>query len=451
MFQHKLAACAVAMAFGVPAIAAANDSTEMEKIRAEIQQMRESYEARIQSLEAKLKETGVVADRAEESAQRAETTAAKAATSPSSANAFNPEMALILQGAYRDQKNIENRHITGFLPTAEAPTNTRGFSADASEFSIAANVDTWLRGYANLVFAGGAVEVEEAYFQTLGLDYGITLKGGRFRSGIGYQNELHPHAWDFADNNLMYHALFGEGALQDGVQIKWVAPTDLLVELGAEFGRGSELNNANYNGASSMNAFAHVGGDFGASHAWRAGISFLHSKVDKRTFEGTDVNDVALAGDFSGRSRTWLADFVYKWAPNGNAQHRNFKLVGEYFHREENGNLNIDAVEGNYQSAQSGWYVQGLYQFMLRWRVGLRYDQLYRDKANWNGNDIGTVVKELADYDPRRTTVALEFNPSEFSRFRLQYAHDQSMQGIKDDQITLQYILSLGAHGAHRF
>jgi hypothetical protein len=452
MLQRKLAACAVAFAFTLPAVAMANDSAEMEKIRAEIQQMRESYEARIQTLEAKLKETGVVADRAEESAQRAETTATKAATPPSSPNAFNPEMALILQGAYKDQKNIENRHITGFLSNAGAPSNTRGFSADASEFSVASNVDTWLRGFANIVFVDGAAEVEEAYFQTLGLGYGISLKGGRFRSGIGYQNELHPHAWDFADNNLMYHALFGEGAIQDGVQIKWLAPTELMVELGAEFGRGAAVNNANYNGASSINAFAHVGGDFGASHAWRAGISFLHSKVDKRTFDGTDINTTPLTADFRGRSRIWLADFIYKWAPNGNAQQRNFKLVGEYFHREEKGNLNVaDLSDGAYQSTQSGWYVQGLYQFMPRWRVGLRYDQLYSGTANWQGNDIGAVISELANYDPHRSTAALEFNPSEFSRFRLQYAHDQSMQGIKDDQITLQYILSLGAHGAHRF
>ena len=28
------------------------------------------------------------------------------------------------------------------------------------------------------------------------------MKGGRFLSGIGYQNEIHPHAWDFADAPL---------------------------------------------------------------------------------------------------------------------------------------------------------------------------------------------------------------------------------------------------------
>ncbi len=460
MFKPKLTACAVALACAFPAWASANDSDEMEKLRAEIQQMKQSYESRIQSLESKLQDAGLTASRAEESAQRAENTANQAAARP---NAFNPETSLILQGAYRNQKDIPNRHLTGFLPTAEAPGNTRGFSIDASELSLAANVDSWLRGYANIVYANGAAEVEEAYFQTLALGNGITLKGGRFRSGIGYQNELHPHAWDFADNNLMYQALFGEGALQEGVQVKWLAPTDLMVELGAEAGRGVAVNNANFNGAGSVNLFAHIGGDVGTDHAWRTGLSLLHAKVDRRTFDGNDISGAPLTGDFSGRSRTWIADFIYKWAPNGNVSRTNATVQGEYFRRAEHGDLTCtdsDAatpslctagLSSRYQSSQSGFYLQGVYQFMPHWRAGLRYDKLYRNNADWQGADIGTVVAELADYDPHRTTAMLDFSPSEFSRFRLQYAYDQSMQNVTDHQITLQYILTLGAHGAHRF
>jgi hypothetical protein len=45
-----------------------------------------------------------------------------------------------------------------------------------------------------------------------------------------------------------------------------------------------------------------------------------------------------------------------------------------------------------------------------------------------------------------------DYSPSEFSRFRLQYARDQSRpDGVKDNQLFLQYILSMGAHGAHKF
>ena len=34
---------------------------------------------------------------------------------------------------------------------------------------------------------------------------------------------------------------------------------------------------------------------------------------------------------------------------------------------------------------------------------------------------------------------------------RLQVARDQSRNGEADNQVWLQYIMSLGAHGAHKF
>lgn len=463
MFKRNTLACAVACVCLHSALANANDSNELESIRAEIQQMKQNYESRIQTLENKLLDAGAAVNRAEESAQRAETAAVQASSRPVSANAFNPEISLILQGAYNHKKDIPKRHITGFMPVA-APSSTSGFSVDATELSMAANVDTWLRAYANIVYVGGAAEVEEAYFQTLGLDHGLTIKGGRFRSGVGYQNEMHPHAWDFADNNLMYQTLFGEGALQEGVQLKWLAPTDWLVELGAEAGRGAAINNYAANGAGSVNLFAHVGGDIGVEHAWRAGLSLMHARVKARTFSANDLAAVPVSGDLTGKSHIWLADFVYKWSPNGNPTYNNFKLQGEYFHRTEDGALNCAATDGlggslcdaaggtgAYKTAQSGWYAQAVYQLVPRWRAGLRYDQLYRDQADWQGANLGSTIREFANYDPRRTTAMLDFNPSEFSRFRLQYAHDQSMQSVTDDQVTLQYILSLGAHGAHNF
>ena len=42
-------------------------------------------------------------------------------------------------------------------------------------------------------------------------------------------------------------------------------------------------------------------------------------------------------------------------------------------------------------------------------------------------------------------------SPSEFSRVRLQFAQDRSRQGLADNQILLQYQMSLGAHGAHSY
>jgi hypothetical protein len=45
----------------------------------------------------------------------------------------------------------------------------------------------------------------------------------------------------------------------------------------------------------------------------------------------------------------------------------------------------------------------------------------------------------------------LDWSPSEYSRIRLQLAQDDSRAGVTDDQVLVQYIYSLGAHGAHKF
>jgi hypothetical protein len=45
----------------------------------------------------------------------------------------------------------------------------------------------------------------------------------------------------------------------------------------------------------------------------------------------------------------------------------------------------------------------------------------------------------------------MDYNPSEFSRIRLQLAHDESRQNAADNQLFIQYQMSLGAHGAHKY
>ena len=93
---------------------------------------------------------------------------------------------------------------------------------------------------------------------------------------------------------------------------------------------------------------------------------------------------------------------------------------------------------------------------MPRWRVGYRYDRL----DSGHGRRIGLVDSGastaadfplLAAYNPTRNTLMVDWSPSEFSRFRLQFARDKSRAGRDRQPVFLQYIMSLGAHGAHRF
>lgn len=457
MFKRTLLAAALACALPLPALAAtdADLTAELLKIRAEFDQklkeMQSAYEARLKEMESRL-------------VQAAAPVNAPVVTE-ARGNEFNPELSLVLAGSYAQRKPGE-RHITGFLAGGHDHGGSRGFNLDHSELTLSANIDPTLRGYANIAFADGEAEVEEAWFQTLALGNGLAIRGGRFLSGIGYANEQHPHAWDFADNSLMYSALFGEHLAQDGVQVKWLAPTDTFLEFGAEMGRGGNFpgsdDGGNKNGAGAWSLFAHIGDDVGASSSWRAGLSYLSAKPENRSSIVDDLNDVEAETLFSGKSKTWLADFVWKWAPDGNPKARNFKFQAEYFRRNERGDMTCldpdaatpgDLCDGDpvdaYRARQSGWYAQGIYQFMPRWRVGLRYDRLDSGSIDFGINNAALPV---ADYHPNKWSLMADYSPSEFSRFRLQLARDRSMQGSPDDnQITLQYVHSLGAHGAHKF
>jgi hypothetical protein len=362
-------------------------------------------------------------------------------------SAFNPDISLVLQGAAaRSSENPDDYQISGFAPTGgEVAPPRRGFSLGESELIMSSNIDPYFRGQlvASLT-PDNTVEVEEAFFQTLALGRGFTLKGGRFLSAIGYQNPIHQHAWDFQDAPLAYKAFLGGRLNDDALQVKWIAPTDLLVELGAEAGRGRSFpaTDPNRNGAGLWTLFGHVGGDIGESTAWRTGLSYLHSEPTDRPMD--------VGATFSGRSSLWIADFIAKWAPNGNSSITNLKVQGEYFRRSEDGDLTFAATPGAYSSRQSGWYAQTAYQFMPRWRVGYRYDRLDHGSVS-SSLTSAQLPLVLDDYNPSRHTLMADWSPTEFSRIRLQLAEDKSRAGVTDRQVLVQYIFSLGAHGAHTF
>ena len=471
---------AKAMAGENPNTGYARMATELKALQEQMIQMQTLYEARITSLEQKLantartpKETGQSPEAtstgpaAEQATpqpipQGSTQTAAAAAGAPS---AFNPEISLILQGAYAHRKNIEDRRIGRFMGNLSHSHNgnghqygsddKRGFNIGHTELVFGANIDPYWRGQVMLSAINEEVEVEEAWIQTTALGHGTKIKAGRFLSGIGYMNEQHAHEWDFYEQPLMYRALFGSHSYgQDGLQLKWVAPLDTFVEFGAEIGRGQQFpgTDRNINGPNSYALFGHIGADIGVSGSWRAGLSWLRTKASEREFttpgghhgHGDD-------GSFSGQSQMWIADFVYKWAPKGNPARQSFKLQGEYFIRTEKGDMTIDdhgtKEYGQWNSRQSGFYLAGVYKFTPNWRAGLRYDRLNSGRQNAIGLDDFTPE----DYRPNRLTAMIDYSWSEYSRMRLQWARDRAMPMVTDNQVTLQYIMSLGSHGAHRF
>lgn len=444
-----------------PTLASATDNNDLRALREEVSRMRETYEKRIRDLENRLSQAETKVSSTE--ARVAEQAAPLPSVLPSSgSNAFNPNVSLILSGQYGNlSKDPAAYRISGFqLPsdTLDGVKPGRGLSLTESELGISANIDHLF--YGAMLFSispDNSVSTEEAFIQTTALPYGLTVKAGRHYAGIGYLNEQHAHTWDFVDAPLAYRAFLGGQFGSDGVQVRWLAPTNTFVELGAELGRGSNYpgTDRNKNGAGSAALFAHLGGDVGVSHSWRAGVSYLGTAARDRQFDETDTAGTSVTNSFTGNSRLWIADGVWKWAPNGNARVTNFKLQGEYLRRTENGDLTYDTnaaslgtSTGRYASVQSGWYLQGVYQFAPKWRVGLRAERLATGAIDYGSNGASLLA---SGYAPSARALMFDYNPSEYSRIRLQFAQDKSREGITDNQVFLQYQMSLGAHGAHKF
>lgn len=401
---------ALAMALACAGGARAADDADLAEIRRQIQELKSSYEARIQALERRLKDAEARAQAA--SAPLPASSAPTPAAAAQQGNAFNPAISVILQGRYANlSRDPATFAIAGFAPRGEIGPGARGFSLSESELTMSANVDDKFTGVLTFALAPeNEVSVEEAYGSVIAPLNGLTPRFGRFLSGLGYLNEQHQHAWDFIDAPLAYQAFLGGAYRNDGVQVKWLAPTEHYLELGAEAGNGAAFPGAdrNKNGIGNGVLYAHTGGDIGLSHSWRAGVSYLRTR-------GADSPDA---------TKLAIADFVWKWAPNGNPRETNWKLQGEWFRQDEGG------------WRPSGGYLQAVYQFMPQWRVGARQDWLDPQRESFR---------------PRRSSVMVDYSPSEFSRLRLQFARSRTLPELTDNHWFLQYILSLGAHGAHRY
>jgi hypothetical protein len=464
------ALCAVLWALPSGAALAADDATtlrtELEALKSEYSKRVTALETRITELENAASAAAALGNTAADAAAVTPAPAPAVASGKGGASAFNPAMSVILAGNYASlSQDPATFNIAGFIPNGgEVGPGERGFNLGESEITLSSNVDPYFS--ANLTAAidsANDIGVEEAYFRTLALPAGFTLKGGRFFSGVGYLNEIHAHAWDFIDQPLTYQAFFGGQLAQDGVQLRWIAPTDVFLEFGAETGSGRRFPGAdrNSNALNGNALLAHVGGDVGDSTSWRAGISWLDDRADDRAYEDMDTAGFPVVNTFTGTSRTWVVDATMKWAPHGNPTQHQLKLQGEYLRRKEDGQLLFDtagvALGSAYSSDQSGWYIQSVYQFRPRWRAGVRYDSL-----DSGSPDIGLATSGLltqADFpallsaSPDRTTLMLDFNPSEFTRLRVQYAWDDSrdLPGDRDRELFLQYIFGIGAHAGHKF
>ncbi len=340
-----------------------------------------------------------------------------------------------------------------------------GFKLNYAELMMSASVDNYFDLSAIFHLSEDDFEIEEAHVTTTSLPYSLKAKLGKFKSDFGYLNSKHHHAYNFSDMPLVYKALLGDHGLSEtGIQLQYVAPVSTYVMFGVEVLQGENEQSFGTEGFAPANAAedfdgvednddpliaAYIKGSFELGGGTvLTGVSMARGKARIAHLE--DEEPHAFAGD----STLYGADLTYKYYFS---THNSITLQSEYLYRELDGTQYIpNAAADGWQATpsitkeQGGFYTELIYQFDRYYKAGVRYSAITQNDVTVAGTDQG-----ITD-DISVTSVMAEYNPSEQSRIRLQYNHNESLydeNGVKNnkDEIVLQFTYTIGAHAAHAF
>jgi hypothetical protein len=399
-----------------------------------------------------------------------------------SGTAFNPSVSVIPDGVYyNDSRDGGMGELLGAADGfggghanaaeeghghAHGGVPERGFSLREAEVTFSGAVDPYFDAWAIFAVGGGEVEVEEGYFQTRKFLPGLQLRGGKFYSGFGYVNKQHPHQWDFVDQNLAYDMLLGGSINEAGVQLTWLPSLPFYAQLGVEALQGeNERFSAQLGGEESpyfdekagprlVTGWLKVSPNLGYSHAVQVGTSYAFSRRHQElaAHEHHEGEEDHVDEAFQGDGQVLGLDFVWRYDSPRQFGAGDFSLQAEYLRRVKDLSLvgagEEEAGGETRKSTQDGFYAQAVYGFAPRFTLGLRYDVTGMTNRIEGGEETESYG------DSRRWSANLTFNPTEFSRFRVQYTRgDLSVGGAREkyDQVYVQFQMSLGAHGAHRF
>jgi len=357
----------------------------------------------------------------------------------------NPNISLVLDtfmySSNLNHTELENRGIPDF--TTNGLDRRTGFDFREAELALFAPVDPYFNLYANFPIVENGISVEELYAVTTFLPWGFQIKGGKFKSNFSRLDAQHPHAWDFFDIPLPYRAFLGDEGLggQKGVQITYLPPLPVYTLIGIEGFQGENellFGDDAADGPHAVSAFVKFSADLTDTSTFYFGPAILYGKTKNTNI----IPNAEVAGD----STLYELEAVWKWKP-ANAQ--TLIVQSEYMFLTTSGGTAQDLttmIVDPLKRRQDGFYIQALYRF-YRWGIGARYDMLnvFAETFTRAGvqQDSGTPWREAA---------AVEFNPSEFTRIRLQLAHDRSdPHGRTNDEIILQFLFGIGAHAAHAF
>ena len=228
-----------------------------------------------------------------------------------------------------------------------------------------------------------------------------------------------------------------------------VLPTDMYVKLAAEALSGSKLSSVEESTEVGVySASLKVGNDFSESSSWQFGLSYLRNEngavdsFEEHDHADDEEEDHSHAATVTGEN-LYGAEFVWKWAPNGNYKYRHFTLAAEY--------LVLDGiVDSQYEDDAaenlSAYYVSGVYRFNPSWSMGLRYSEAESYDGHAHDDELHFTAQTDKEMD-----LMVAWNSSHFGTVRAQYSHIDNQDDETDNVFTLQYVMTFGAHSAHAF
>jgi hypothetical protein len=258
-----------------------------------------------------------------------------------------------------------------------------------------------------------AVRLEEAHLTLLTLPLGTTARLGLMRPRFGTLNVVHEHDLPQVDRPAVLTRFFGEEQLdgERGVEAFWVLPLSSYHELSVGVFDG---DNEVAFGRGSLRDPLVIG-------RWRAFF-----ELDD--LGGLQLDVSAASGVTADEHRNTVVGLgaKYKWIAAGTG----FPIL----------TLAGEALAGVRDDHRVRWggYLYGQYDHGRRWAAGLRGD--WTELPTARGREWA-----LSPY--------VQFKPSEFLRFRLQYKHAEGTDAVNRvaDEIFLQGTFILGAHPTERF
>jgi hypothetical protein len=345
------------------------------------------------------------------------------------------------------------------LQKGDHDPHVRGFTIPQGEMSLDAVVDPYFKGFSNIVYKVDendetSVELEELFFITTSLPYNLQLKGGQFLSDFGRQNATHPHAWNFLDQPLVLNRMFGEDGMRgQGARLSWLLPTSFYAEAAV-----TVMNPTGGTTFSFLNPeSAEIHGGTTVDREITGAKDLVYVPRITGEYDPTD-NTVLLLGASAAfgpnnagsdtRSTIYGADMYWKWkSPRAAAGFPFVSLQAEAMARK----YDVDArpfVEDATVTLPAGTlkdqggYVEALWGIKPRIVLGVRGEQV-------TGDQLAVAFEDRVD----RTRLSPNFTwyPTEFSRVRLQYNHDDRKTIGPDNSLWLQFEFIMGAHAAHKF